>query len=133
MSAGDDLREFLRARAAPDFVVEGGLEGLIEQWQRVVQSVEEGYDGTLDDWLNDLDGRQLLHEALAAVPGVANKPRRERIAALDERMRSVTALRARCLWGDQLARRSAWTRDTHWWYWAAPKAPGEDLAADLAP
>lgn len=128
-----DVREFLRARGAPDTVVAAGFDGLLEQWARTVQHVERGYPFTLDDYLNDLDARQLLDETLSAIPGVLTVARAKRLAELDARMRAATKRRDTCLWGDAIAESSDWNPDIEWWYWAEPVKPGEDLASDLAP
>ena len=127
----DDVREFLRSRGTPDNVVMGGIDGMLEQWGRVVEQVEEGYLYTLDDYLNDLDGRQMIHEVLGAVPSAATRSRGQRLDEFDRRMRAATKLRDACLWGPAIAKRSGWSRDVEWWYWAEPRDPGEDLAGDL--
>lgn len=125
------VREFLRQHGASDIVVAAGVDGLIEAWSRTVQHVERGYPFSLDDYLNDLDARQLLHEVLGAVPGAGTRTRAHRLGELDARLRNVTRKREDCLWGDAIADREAWSPDVEWWYWAVPKEPGEDLAADL--
>ena len=68
MKEKDPVGEFLRKRGCPEHVVRGGLRGLAESWEEVVRSVEEGYSLGLDDYLNDMDGRQLLDETLAIAP-----------------------------------------------------------------
>ena len=64
----DPVRDYLRKSGAPHSVVTRGLRGLVENWERVVQQVLEGYPLTLDDYLNDMDGRQLLANALELAP-----------------------------------------------------------------
>ena len=68
MKEKDPVGEFLRNRGCPEHVVRGGLRGLVESWEEVVRSVEEGYSLGLDDYLNDMDGRQLIEEVLHVVP-----------------------------------------------------------------
>jgi hypothetical protein len=60
----DPVREYLRRSGAPYSVVARGLRGLVENWERVVTQVVEGYNLSLDDYLNDMDTRQLLSNAL---------------------------------------------------------------------
>lgn len=127
----DEIRDFLRRRGSPENVVTGGLDGLLDQWGRVVEQVEDGYPFTLDDYLNDLDGRQLIHEVMGSVSGAATRARGQRLEELDRRMRAGSTPRRVCLWGDKLAKRSGWSRDVEWWYWAEPNDAGEDLANDL--
>lgn len=129
----DEVRDFLRRRGTPENVVTGGLDGLLDQWGRVVEQVENGYPFTLDDYLNDLDGRQLIHEVMGSVGGAATRARGQRLEELDRRMRAVTTVRDACLWGAGIAKRSGWSPNVEWWYWAEPSDPGEDLSNDLGP
>ena len=64
----DSVREHLRQIGASDRIVAGGLKGLVEAWDAVVNSVARGYSLDIDSYLNDLDTRQLLEEALSASP-----------------------------------------------------------------
>ena len=43
MSKHDSVASYLAERGCPAAVVEGGFAGLIEQWEALVTSVEEGY------------------------------------------------------------------------------------------
>ena len=64
----DPVRDYLRRSGASYAVVAQGLRGLVENWERVVAQVLEGYNLTLDDYLNDMDSRQLLANALELAP-----------------------------------------------------------------
>ena len=139
---GGSVREFLRARGCPARVVAGGLEGLIAEWERVAESVEQGYPlDTLDDYLNDMDGRELIEEALAAVPGArggsltAGDARAAsldvRLAAADARIRSALVPARACLWGETNAARHGWNTAREWWYFMKPARPGPGLGAEL--
>ena len=127
----ESVRDFLRRRGSAPHVVEGGLAGLLKGWARTAASVERGYPLTLDDYLNDLDGRQILAETLAALPGAMTPAQRERLARADARLRAATRP-GPCLWGDANAQAQGWTPRAHWWYFRHPAKPGEELAADLA-
>jgi len=100
---------------------------LLRRYERAVDDVESGYELGLDDYLNDLDARQLLEERR----GEASAEEAARIEAADRRLRATTQLRRRCLWGTASARRNGWTQEASWWYWSVPLDPGEDLAAEL--
>lgn len=139
---GGSVRAFLRARGCPPGVVAGGLEGLIAEWERVAESVEQGYPlDTLDDYLNDMDGRELIEEALAAVPGArggsldAADARAAsldvRLAAADARIRSALVPALACLWGEAIAARHRWSAAREWWYFMKPARPGPGLGAEL--
>ena len=60
----DPITEFLRKQGASYAIVANGLRGLVENWERVVDQVSKGYPQGLDEYLNDMDGRQLLENAL---------------------------------------------------------------------
>ena len=126
----ESVRDFLRRRGSAPHVVEGGLAGLLKGWERTAASVERGYPLTLDDYLNDLDGRQIIAETLAALPDAMTTPQRERLAKADARLRAATRP-GPCLWGDANAQAHHWTSRTHWWYFRHPAKPGDELAADL--
>ena len=129
--ANDPVRAWLAARGCGEHVVAGGLEGLVDTWGRVVGEVARGYPLTLDDYLNDLDARDLLDRAIALASDVQRDGLAERLAAIDQRFRALTKPSA-CLWGEEVAADEAWTAEREWWYFAKPKHPGPDLAEDLA-
>jgi len=131
MGEKDPVREFLRQRGCPEHVVRGGLRGLAESWEEVVRSIEEGYSLGLDDYLNDLDGRQLLEEALAVAPAQEKKTALQRVRRADAKMQTLVRPSGRCLWGDDTARQEGWTAKKNWWYFSIPVNPGEELLNEL--
>jgi hypothetical protein len=131
MSETDAVRRFLRGRGCPDDVVAGGIEGLIAEWERIAGDVERGYSLGLDDYLNDLDTRQLLEQALSFAPAAAREALAGRILAADERMKRCVAPTDECLWGRRVAEAEGWTPDENWWYFGIPRAPGSQLREDL--
>jgi hypothetical protein len=122
----DPIRRFLRARGAGGHVVDGGLAGLVDAWEQTADQIEVGYPLTLDDYLNDLDARQLIELALRSMP----EPRGSLLARLrraDARVRAGSVPVPRSVWGEE---HRADARS--WWYFRVPRAPGPDLAEDLA-
>lgn len=130
--AGDPVAAFLKDRGCPDFVVEGGLEGLLASWERTVAEIAQGYRGGLDDYLNDLDARQLLDDALPQATSAERGPLRSRLDSADARFKSLVEPVTECLWGAPTARRRRWSPLKEWWYFSAPRSPGAALAEDLA-
>jgi len=123
------LGEYLRGEGAPDRVVQGGLDVLLEGWERTVSAVEQGYERGYEEYLNDLDGRQLLAQALARVTPAQAASTVERLGLLDGRMRAATTPVARCLWGAIVAEEEGWTPEANWWYFSRPlNGPAEFLA-----
>ncbi len=114
------LEDFLREEGAPNSVVQGGLEVLLAGWERTVTAVEAGYSGDYEDYLGDLDGRQLLAQAMERVTREQAEVVMARLGALDDRMRAATTPVARCLWGMIVADEEGWSPDDNWWYYARP-------------
>lgn len=131
MTANDPVRAFLENRGCPEDVVSGGLEGLVAEWERAVQQVETGYPLGLDDYLNDLDGRQLLEDALDVASEIERAATVARVKSADARMRRAVRLVNECLWGARVADQEGWSADRNWWYFGVPMNPGPILRDDL--
>ena len=127
----NEVRAFLEAHGCDMAVVERGLDGLIGEWEAAADALEAGYPlDTLDDYLNDMDARQLIHETLSAVPRAAAAVA-ARLESADRRARAKLVPGGRCLWGDRIAERRGWEAAREWWYFMRPSAPGPGLARDL--
>lgn len=131
MADTDPVRTYLRQKGAPYGVITRGLRGLVENWERIVDMVTAGYSLTLDDYLNDIDGRQLLQNALGVAPPEVRDAFLDRVRAADARMKALVVPAGRCLWGAIVASEEGWKEDTQWWYFAKPRAPGPGLRAEL--
>jgi hypothetical protein len=131
MNGKDPVGEFLRKRGCPEHVSRGGLRGLTENWEEIVRSVEEGYSLGLDDYLNDLDGRQLLEEVLAIASAEDRKAWLRRIHRADKKMKTIVRPAGRCLWGDETARQEGWTAEKNWWYFSIPTRSGEEILSEI--
>ena len=132
MIGRDPVRRLLEERGAAAHVIEGGLDGLVRGWEDTVDAVADGYPlDTLDDYLNDLDGRQILAEALAVAPEEDAERLRPRIAAADARFRSLVIPTARPLWGERAATAHGWTANRSWWYWSRPGRAGAALDREI--
>jgi hypothetical protein len=130
-SSDDPVREYLRLSGAPYAVVAQGLRGLVENWERVVAQVLEGYNLTLDDYLNDMDGRQLLENALELAPEEVRDPFLPRVHDADMRVRLNLIPAGRCLWGGIVADEEGWTEERNWWYFERPRQPGPRFREEL--
>ncbi len=126
----DPVHTYLVSRGCAPLVVRRGLSGLLEQWTGIVGAAERGRDATLDEWLNDMDLRDILAGALAAAP-----PRDRRTAAggldtADQRFHSIT-VPCPCLWGEEIAHTNSWRPEWQWWYFRRPTNPGPTLRDEL--
>lgn len=127
----EDVRRFLRDRGLADEVIAAGAAGLIERWEQAARDLErERYPFLIEDWLDELDGRQLVHEIGASIPGALNPALAARLAEADERVRAGTDTDSVCLWGDSLARRLGWEPAQQWWYWRRPSRVAGDFEGD---
>ena len=106
------------------------LVRLVERWEQVADAVAAGYSLGLEDWLDDMDGRQKIDDAHAT--GRLSAKLGDRVSQADRRLRAALEPARGCLWGAANAAASGWTREHHWWYFEQPRRPGSDLAHDLA-
>ena len=127
----DPVRTYLRERGSTQHVVDRGLEGLVGDWEKTVESILQGYDFGLDDFLNDLDGRQLISELMALNEGSFGRRYQDRIRRADERMRQAVRFTSRCIWGEEAAAEHGWSPDRNWWYFSEPKTASRELLKDL--
>ena len=132
MSNHDPVRELLRARGSAVHIIEGGLPGLLESWETFVQTVEEGYTLGLDDYLNDLDVRQLLEDALAVAAVNERKAITPRLQRADDQMQLIVKPTEVCLWGDEVAEEEGWTAKNNWWYFSRPRYGDPEFLAEVA-
>jgi hypothetical protein len=132
--SGQDAKEFIKsyllARGCSDAVVRGGVPYLVERWEEIVAVIERGYDGELDDYLNDMDVRQILADVRAHHVMTAFEPGSEFDA--DGRLRRQLVPARGCLWGRAAAELNGWTPEQNWWYFEYPRHPGDALFEDLA-
>lgn len=126
----DRIRQYLRRRQCAPSIVKGGLEGLIDHWDSLVQAVEEGYDLTFDDYLNDMDLRDVLEGALEAATPEQRQAVEKRIASLDQRFNELT-IECRPIWGERAARENGHDPTEHWWYFRRPAQPAPDFEEEL--
>ena len=127
----DRVRDFLWRRGCPEHVIQGGLQKLVENWESVVELVKKGYTLGLDDYLNDLDGRQLLEEAMAIAPIEERKKYLNRVRRADNLMQTLVKPAGKCLWGDEAAKKGGWTDETNWWYFTQPIHAGPELLSEI--
>ncbi|MFN7966994.1 MAG: hypothetical protein U0V87_15035 [Acidobacteriota bacterium] len=127
----DALRAYLDERGLEGDLLENGLAGLVERWEAIVNEVERGYELTIDDYLNDVDLRDILAGAWELAPDHERQPLRARRDLADNRYRSVTQ---ECppLWGEAVTEEMGFTPEKEWWYFRRPRRPGQMLADDLA-
>ncbi|HEY7120739.1 MAG TPA: hypothetical protein VH475_29410 [Tepidisphaeraceae bacterium] len=132
MPPPDPTHAYLKSRGSPAHVVAGGLAGLLDRWQQVVDKVSSGYDLTFDDYLNDMDLRQLIQDTLPHASSRGLKQATTRLYQLDESLRPHLRPTRACIWGPKPEMEYRWTPQRSWWYFAVPKHPKPPLTDELA-
>jgi hypothetical protein len=117
----DPVRDFLRRQQCADFIIVGGLSLLVTDWEAVVGSVARGEEQYEDDYLNDVDGRRILDDALKVAPPAERARWEPRVAAADAQIRPHLLATRECLWGEENAGKYGYTRERDWWYYHRPR------------
>ena len=99
----------------------GSLPARISAWDRIVGDVEVGYAFDLDDWLNDMDLRQLIHEGWLLYGPDERAAVEQAIRQSDSHFLLHTVDAGKCLWGRKTAKRERWSARVNWWYFRKPR------------
>ena len=109
------------------------LSDLIDQWAEFSADLQrKGYGLDLDNWLNDVDVRELILEAL---PMFSREELGDHALKLDEADKEFlggTRPFNRCVWGAGTAKKERWTADKNWWYFRTPLRSNSQLEDELA-
>lgn len=103
------------------------LEEMVTRWEQVARSART-YNLTLDDWLNDLDLRDMI-DRRSSDGTTASATLRARLEAADRSFRDNTSESKRSMWGPTAGADHHAAR--HWWYFRYPSSPGNVLRLDL--
>ncbi len=126
----DRVRQYLRRRGSAPSVVKGGLKGLVDHWESMVAAVEEGYDLTFDDYLNDMDMRDTLAGALEVASTDDHQAIDGKLEKLDQQFRDLT-VECRPIWGEKNARENGHDPTEQWWFFRRPLNPAPDFEEEL--
>jgi hypothetical protein len=130
--SSDDSRErakrFLHDYSSAEEVVQRGVPYLLTRWRRTSLAVTRGYPGDLDEYLNDMDVRQLFEDVrdCLATEGVEIPP-----PSGDRTVRRFLVPAIACLWGAANAAKHGWTAEKNWWYFTHPRKLLQPLRDDL--
>jgi 5-formyltetrahydrofolate cyclo-ligase family len=120
----DPIRLHLARREFADHVIDGGIDYLVGKWERIASEVEGGSERWMwEEWLNDLDAREILQDLLDNVP--ESKTAIDAVEQADERFAASTIPTDECQWGARNAADEGWTPEKNWWYWRKPPTPYE--------
>src|SRR5690348_12568868 len=97
--SSDPVDRYLAERGVSSVVRKKGLGGLIDDWTSIARSAER-YNLTLDDWLNDLDLRDIIAGAIDAASPAEGRTFGAALQRADDAFRAATVESPRSLWGD---------------------------------
>lgn len=103
------------------------LADLVGRWEEIAKHAAT-YNLTLDDWLNDLDLRDMIARQMSDALTVDDSLR-PRLEAADQAFRAATRESNRSMWGPTAGGEHHATR--HWWYFRYPSSPGSEMRRDL--
>jgi hypothetical protein len=131
----DPVRHYLIERGVRTDLVDDGLAGLVERWARIVEEVARGYQLTLDDYVNDMDIRDIIGGALAVAPPAGREAIEAALASADQKLLAAT-IPSPSLQNLEDPENS-WNPENppspdRWWYARRPRRAGPTLTADLA-
>jgi hypothetical protein len=103
--------------------VRGCVEGLVASWERVAIGVAQGDPAFVsrDEYLNDMDGRQILRECLQRFPTLIRADLAQRVEKTDHDFRAATVETERCIWGEENETSHGYTRANDWYYYRKPR------------
>ena len=108
------------------------LRELIDQWAEFVGSLGTGYSFDLDNWLNDVDVRELILEALPMFSREEMGDHALKLDEADKQFMAGTRDFKRCVWGSGTAKKEKWTAPKNWWYFRTPRRTNAQLEDELA-
>ena len=105
------------------------LAELVARWEQVAKRAAT-YNLTLDDWLNDLDLRDIISREDIDRASADASILRSRLDAADRLFREATSQATGSLWGHVAGAGHDAIR--HWWYFRYPRSPGDSMRRDLS-
>ncbi|MEO6528294.1 MAG: hypothetical protein ABIP93_16860 [Gemmatimonadaceae bacterium] len=119
----DPVVRYLAERGVSTGLRDTGLRGIVARWDALASRATR-YDLTLDDWLNDLDLRDIIAGAMSVAPEPERQALRSLLERADGRFRRATVESARPLVAGA-------DRAAQWWYLRHPAQPGRGMRDDL--
>ena len=111
----------------------GEIRELIEQWAQFAQDLAaKDYTFDIDNWLNDVDVRELILEALPMFSSEELGEHALKLEQADKAFLAATRDFKKCVWGKGTARKEKWTPQKNWWYFRTPLSSNGQLEDELA-
>ena len=114
------VREYCIQRRYSERVIEEGLPYLVGKWERVAERATDYSGWYLDDYLNDLDGRQVLFDIFTFATGVELAEAKHRVKVADAKFIANSVDTLDCVWGLSAEAKYQYTKQRNWWYYRMP-------------
>jgi hypothetical protein len=108
------------------------VQELIDQWADFAAALAKGYSFDLDNWLNDVDVRELILEALPMFGTEELGGHALKLDQADKAFLTATRDFRKCVWGKGTAKKEKWTPQKNWWYFRTPISSNAQLEDELA-
>jgi hypothetical protein len=126
----DLVAEYFVKRGVSENVQRKGLRGIIAEWEAIAHGAAH-YSLTLDDWLNDVDLRDIIAGALVVAPDHMRRDLQPVLARADDVFRAATVDAGQPLSGVFTDGADQPNPIRQWWYFRRPVNPGETMRHDL--
>ncbi len=123
----DPVRALLLARSCPARMVVDGFPGLITRWTEIVNQIETGYGASLDEYINDMDLRDLV--STASQLGGVSGTELEALHLVDARYLEETEA-CPCIWGPDVEAEDGLSSED-WWYYRRPRELTDTLRDEM--
>jgi hypothetical protein len=120
LSPSAKVRQFCIEQGFSVRVCEDGFEYLLQGWESTVSEVETGYRALFDEYLNDVDGRDIINRLLPLAEDKERAMVESRLPEIDSRFIEATVPTGTCIWGVEAAARDGLDQQQHWWYFRVP-------------
>ena len=109
------------------------IRELIDQWATFSTDLaRKDYTFDIDNWLNDVDVRELILEALPMFSREEMGDHALKLDNADKTFTEATKPFKRCVWGSGTAKKEKWTAEKNWWYFRTPLRSNAQLEDELA-
>ena len=116
----DPVKEFCLQKGYARHIVEGGLDYLITSWEKTCAKTATGFSLGFNDFLNDMDERRILGEALKVAAEQQKNSIRSRLKKADDLYIASTLESSACIWGKTNEEQFGYAREKDWYYYRIP-------------
>ena len=129
----DGLKAYFLSKGYADHVVNAGLARLIRSWADIARSLSNSDPAYImyDEFLNDMDGRRILEEALSVISPEERAAVQSQVDEADKVFRESTVEISKCIWGEDNVKKHGYSSEKDWYYYRRPKEVDDSWPSDL--